>query len=368
MLEGIIVAIAVLLTAVVLRPPKRYVIVAWTNLVLFLVFSIAFSNFTEQASIRSDALKFYLIGSSRIAEDLATISQANFVYLLSIQIQNLIPLSYTAFNLIGALLFAHTAVLLVLRMTPVHKPVFFKLWLLVTLMPGFHIWHASFGKDSLQLLFFAMFFCTSAPHFRVAGLVLMTLLRPQVALVMVLSMFVANLFTGQLKPRTIVLQLAGSVILVFSVGILFDRLGIQDFSVAGILNSLQGYNEDWRTGSLRLSDTSSPFALVEFLIRPYIWEASSIFHFVSILDNVFLLSMFVLVYRNIDRREFKNSLPILLLLLTFLLAFSNPNVGTATRKKSFFPAVFLLICVNSPRQSARPASVGAATLRRRKRV
>lgn len=95
---------------------------------------------------------------------------------------------------------------------------------------------------------------------------------------------------------------------------------------------------------------NSPWAFISGIFRPFVWEANTIFKFITGVENLILLIMSILVLRS--ARNVIHSPNRLLILATILyctvlsifLALSTPNFGTLTRYSvGFLPFVVLLV-------------------------
>jgi len=260
MIEAIIILFGVLLTRFVLRPPEGLRIIAWVNFVIFVAFSIAFSRVTGGAASGVDALKFYSLGTLKIVGDFENFSQANFVFFVSNKLQSLVPMSYTAFNLFAAVFFSHTALLLILRRleNPSQRLIWF--WWILTLLPGFHFWHASFGKESMQL---------------------------HIALAIGIAEILANLFSKKVTFQRVFIIIGGALVALSVLTYLINRIsgGEEGLNFVEVWALFQDYGSGWREGDLRLNDTASPLAPIEFLLRPYFWEISGPAVFISWIDS-----------------------------------------------------------------------------------
>lgn len=349
MFEAVFIVIAILMTRYVLVPPKPLRLIAWANLAFLVVASLAFSRMTGGATSGVDALKFYSLGKFKVVGEMETFSQANFVFFMSNRLQSVLPLSYSAFNLFAAVFFSYTALLLVLRRlhNPTKKVILF--WWLLTLLPGFHFWHASFGKESLQLLLIAIYFSFPYLVTRGGSLILLSLVRPHIALAIGIAEMIANIFQKKVTAQRVLTIVLGGVIALSALTYLINRISGGDgvLNVTQVWRLFQDYGSGWREGELRLNDTASPFAIVEFLLRPYFWEASSPATFFSWIDSLLMTAFGVYILVDSPIKDRLSTPWMFTVIVTLLLAFTNPNVGTSHRKKQIFPFAALIIVSES---------------------
>lgn len=99
----------------------------------------------------------------------------------------------------------------------------------------------------------------------------------------------------------------------------------------------------------------APWALISGLFRPFIWEASNVFQLVVSLENLLLLLLTFLAFRNVRKltaspdRLLLFSVLLYCAMLCVFLALSAPNFGTYVRYRvGFFPFFIMLIMYNSP--------------------
>ena len=249
--------------------------------------------------------------------------------------------------MLGATLFSYIAILITLWRVrePTDRTVAY--WWFLTLLPGFHFWHASFGKESLQLLLVAMYFQSPKLGWKAAWMTPLLLLRPHVALSLAFAEACAQLLSRRLTLTQVLTLALSAVIGLVAVTYLATRIAGDDWvSFSHLWASFQDYGSTWKTGNLRLSDTSSPFAIIEYSMRPYPWEIFNAMSLASCIDSVMILLFITLVFINESVRSVKPfvSTPgILAVVLFVLMAFTNPNVGTANRKKQLIPFLFILV-------------------------
>jgi hypothetical protein len=99
---------------------------------------------------------------------------------------------------------------------------------------------------------------------------------------------------------------------------------------------------------------NSPWAMISGLFRPFVWEANTIFKFITGLENLILLVLAVISLRSIKHivlspyRLLILSVILYCAVLSIFLALSTPNFGTLARYGvGFLPFVVLLV-MNQP--------------------
>lgn len=99
---------------------------------------------------------------------------------------------------------------------------------------------------------------------------------------------------------------------------------------------------------------NAPWALISGLYRPFVWEANTVFKFITGLENLVLLIMTVLSLRYV-KDLFRSSECLLILavllycsILSIFLSLSTPNFGTLARYGAGYLPFFALIVFNQP--------------------
>ncbi|HET9638043.1 MAG TPA: hypothetical protein VFP12_02440 [Allosphingosinicella sp.] len=252
------------------------------------------------------------------------------------------------------------------------QPNFSRVYLLLFL-PGLHFWTSAIGKDAPIFLGVAM--CVWAA-FRLprrylafgAGLLIALLVRPHIALIalVALSMTVALARGTSLLTRgaLLVIVLAGAVSVGGLVQDSFQGLNISNKdSVTEFIETKSSVSEE-SGGDVSIIGASFPVKLISLLFRPFFIDATGLLGYVASLENVVLLVVIVTLLWS-----FRTSLAVaraamfarfaglFFILLTFLLALVNYNVGLGLRQKMMMmPAllVFLaaLLAVRAVRRQA----------------
>ena len=334
------------------KVPPAYRNIARVNFVMFVILAIGFSALTEDASGGVDSLKFYQRGPIALDAGFESLFQADLMYFLSGAIQFSAPISYTAFNLVGAIVFSYLGLVIIMRMAPVPDRKTILLWWFFTILPGVHFWNASFGKESLQLLAIASFFGLKKLPLRLFALLVLLMVRPHIALVLVAAELARIMLSRKSKGDFLVLLVA-VVVAFYGLSYLVTRLGGTELSFEVMLRLFAEFGEEWRSSSLRLNDTSSILAYPDFFLRPYPAEIASWAHWATFIETLVVLVFlgWTLFASRITTRQFSPWLFLVLLIL--LLPLINPNVGTAARKKQLLPVAGLILVAAGSRQRRR---------------
>lgn len=99
---------------------------------------------------------------------------------------------------------------------------------------------------------------------------------------------------------------------------------------------------------------NSPWALISGLFRPFIWEANTVFKFITALENFALLVLTIISLRQL-RNLFRSSQYLLIIsilaycfVLCIFLALSTPNFGTLARYGAGYLPFFAVLVFNQP--------------------
>lgn len=239
---------------------------------------------------------------------------------------------------------------------PTFKPIYLLLFL-----PGLHYWTSPIGKDAPVFLGVAM--CTwAAFNLKTrylafgAGWVIALLVRPHIAL-MALIALALTLLLG----RNISLWTRGALMAVVLAGI-GAITGLVEGMTSGLsLSSTDSVTEFLETrtqvseesgADLSIVGASFPVRLFSLLFRPFFVDANGVFGYVASVENlVLLIVILTLVARSgtawaVTRSAmFARFAFFFFIMLTFLLAMVNYNVGLGLRQKMMMMPALLIFFV-----------------------
>ena len=251
---------------------------------------------------------------------------------------------------------------------------------LILFLPGLHYWTSSIGKDGI--MFFAAALCTWSA-FRIhtrfpafgAGVVIAVVVRPHIALLMLVALALTLLFA---RKTSLLMRVALSAVVLAGIasvaglleGIIYGLNFSDANSMTAILESKSQVSEE-SGGDLSIMGASFPVKLFTLLFRPFFIDANGAFGYVASLENAVLMTVFaVLILRlgtglAIARSAmFARFAFFFFCLVTLLLALFNYNVGLGLRQKMMMmPALLVffaaMLAVRAVRKGAvyRPAPV-----------
>ena len=243
-----------------------------------------------------------------------------------------------------------------LRHVTKNKSSFVKsLSLFIVLLPSMSYWSSAIGKDSIQFMATGLLLWSSIDFKKrnlmfLISIFIMFVVRPHVCGIAIIaftfSIFITNSISFTKKFTYLV------ICLVFLLSALPSILGYVnwDFSSSISIDSLieyikqrQNYNLDGG-GSVDIREMNLPYQLFTYLFRPLPYEAHSILALISSIDNVLLLTVFILSALSIiflKRKNFHLNHPtenryfllIFSLGLFLMLALTTANLGIAARQK-----------------------------------
>jgi len=257
---------------------------------------------------------------------------------------------------------------------PIFKGIYFILFL-----PGLHYWTSSIGKDAP--MFLAVALCTWAA-FRLktrylafaAGVGIGLLVRPHIALMALVSLALTVLLARKTSLLTRAALLAVVLAGISSVAGLVEGLvnGLSLSSADSVTDYLETRSKVSQDagGDLSIMGASFPVKLFSLLFRPLFVDATGMFGYVASLENVVLLVVFaIMIWRSgtalaVTRAAmFARFAFFFFLMITFLLALVNYNVGLGLRQKiMMMPALLVFFAaLVAVRRVRRGVVYGART-------
>lgn len=242
----------------------------------------------------------------------------------------------------------------------------------ILFIPSLHFWTSAIGKDSL--VFLAVALCTWAViDFRNrlvyvgAGILLMVLVRPHIALATLIALSLATLLHREVgfgrKILLLVLALVGLSLLLGAVETTFS-VDLTDASSVHDFFERRAAAEAADRGGMSISDAPYLVRLLSLLFRPLFFDASTVFGFVSSVENIgsIFLCGFLIWHRSdviflVRRVFFIRFVLVFTILMIALLSIFNYNVGLGLRQRMMFvPGLFSLFVAVWAMRESRSAS------------
>jgi hypothetical protein len=259
---------------------------------------------------------------------------------------------------------------------------------LLFLWPSLVLWPSSIGKESVMLFAIGLAALGAARLFTrrsggyslgLAGIVVTYLVRPHVAMIMLVALVVALVIgrghsrpSGALTPGSIA-KIGAIVVLLVAVSVFASRtanyLGIENLHPGSTQEQFDETRRNTSSGGSRFSpaDAASPVgypqAAVTILFRPFPFEATGSDQLATALEAMGLLLLTIVSWRRLLSVPSRlRSQPYVALALAFVLVFFFvfaviSNFGILARERTMvLPFVFVLLSVRALAVSARAGS------------
>ncbi len=279
-----------------------------------------------------------------------------FMYALNFPFTNLLGMSYLSntllfslFGFIGMTFFY----MVIVKTIPYVKIINgYSLFPLVFFLPNLHIWSVSVGKDSILFMCIGMFvYGILKPFSRIPLLAISMLLalavRPHMVLFMMVGFGVAYVFGGKVSGiQRIIFSAALIGIGIAILPSVMEFAKIEEASVEAFddfANKKSSVLSRSSSGSaIDISSYPFPLKVVTFWFRPLFFDVHNINSLMASIENLLLVSLFIMAMRLKPLKAFKASPFVIKGLVIFLivgtLAFSQSlgNLGIMIRMRNMF--------------------------------
>jgi hypothetical protein len=235
----------------------------------------------------------------------------------------------------------------------------------IWLFPSLWYWPSSVGKDAIVLMGLGLAVAGFVGREKsvnwallIVGMFFVFAIRPQVAAVTILSFILAH-WLARASRWTIGTAVQGALILGVGLGgmwLAMRYIGVQGFDTEGVQGYMETMSSRSAIGGSKIAATGVrltgvPLALVNVLMRPFIWEAHNLMVLLSALEIVGFWA--IVWYRRRDlvaalrvwrsRRFLRLAVPFILF-YTIALGLIIANLGILARQRIFlFPFLFVLL-------------------------
>ncbi len=226
----------------------------------------------------------------------------------------------------------------------------------IILLPGQSFWSSAIGKDgisylSISIILYGLY--ATKYRYLIAGILMMFLIRPHIALVMVLTTIIVFLFSSfQNILSKYVILLFALISVYFGLGFVLDFLSIKSFSVANIFDFIAIREKLLMGGGSSYSVENMLFIqrVGGFLFAPFFFNVKNITGFIFAIENLFIF-IFAIKYILFQMPFFLKNfrLPIISYSLVYstvtivIMSLTTSNVGIALRQKyMILPFLFVL--------------------------
>ena len=328
-----------------------------------IIFGVYYFFFVQGDSVgywRQPKLISYLNFVHFFNDELGT----NFIYALNYFPSNFLGLSYftgtimyTVIGFIGLTYFYITAI----ENIP-NEPKFkgYSLFPILFFLPNLHFWSCAIGKDSL------LFFCIGIFTYGILkinkrflililSLILAYLVRPHIALFMILTFGFSFLMTNKRSVFQRILFVGimiGISIYIFPLVLKFTKIEqatVESFNTFAT-NKASLLSRSTTGSAIDISSYPFPVKIFSFLFRPFFFDINSIPSLLAAIENMFLMILSVNILLNKPLKSFKKAPFIIKGLIYFLIvgtiAFSQSlgNLGIMIRMRNMFlPGLIIFI-------------------------
>jgi hypothetical protein len=256
------------------------------------------------------------------------------------------------------------------------QPMFKGVYLLLFL-PGLHFWTSAIGKDAPVFLGVAM--CVWAA-FRLrsryvafgAGIAILLLVRPHIALMALVAWAMAIMFARNTSALMRAALMGAALVGIASVAGLLEGLviGLNFSSTESLVELVETRSQlsEEAGGDVNIMGASFPVKLLSLLFRPFFVDATGALGYLASLENVVLLGVILALILQTRTAlamartaMFARFAFFFFLLITFLLALFNYNVGLGLRQKMMMmPALLVFFAALMAVRTARKRTVYGA--------
>lgn len=287
-----------------------------------------------------------------------------FMYAFNYLFSNLLNMSYLSntllyslFGFMGMTLFYMIAV----KTIPYTKLINgYALFPLIFFLPNLHFWSAGVGKDTTLFLCIALFaYGVMKPLKRipliVIGLAIAMAIRPHIVLFLFVGFGIAYVFGGKVSGFQRILfsivLIGGGIAILPSV---MEFAKIEEASAAGFeqfaTKKADVLSRSHTGSAIDISSYPFPLKVLTFWFRPLFFDARNLNGLVASIENLALVSLFIMAMARKPLKAFKAAPFVIKGLVIFLivgtLAFSQSlgNVGIMIRMRNMFlPGMLIFI-------------------------
>lgn len=238
----------------------------------------------------------------------------------------------------------------------------------VIFLPSLSYWTSAIGKDSISFMAVGLaLWCSlrlrQRKRFMFFAILAMMLVRPHIALIMIISVMVDVFFISYVSGWA-------KVLILFAVALMLSMLFPYVLDYAGYYNELnfndiskfveirQEHNLEGG-GGINISDMNLLEKMLTYMFRPFLFDVYNIFSAAAAFDNVILFGLFAFFVKKFITTMGKNLLKgktFLWIYMSFtwiLLASTTSNMGIALRQKWMFVPFLLFMVFSSMKNIKR---------------
>jgi len=235
-----------------------------------------------------------------------------------------------------------------------------KLLNIVVFFPGISFWTGPISKESvvflgITMIMYALIKFNKRIIFFLFGSACVTLIRPQIYVVIILALLLSLVFLAKTSFRQkLILVPLLLVLMVPTYNLLLQRVKMNSINIESAQNYIEARGDNWGGGSgVNMQNYNQLFKVFTYLYRPLFFDAHSVTMVIASLENLFYLIISLQMCSFKFYRFIKKEKALLIsfnlfffLIGAILLSNSEANLGTAARHKiMLMPALLALFLV-----------------------
>ena len=218
---------------------------------------------------------------------------------------------------------------------------------IVVFFPGISFWTGPISKESIVFLGITMIMYTLIRFNRriiyfLLGSALVTLIRPQIYVVIILALLLSLVFLARTSfLQKVILILLLLALMVPTYHLLLQRVEMNSITFEGAQQFIENRGENWGGGSgINMQNYNQVFKVFTYLYRPLFFDVHNVSMVIASCENLFYLLItlqmcsfkFISFVKN-EKNLFISFNLLFLLIGAIMLANSEANLGTAVRHK-----------------------------------
>jgi hypothetical protein len=234
----------------------------------------------------------------------------------------------------------------------------------IVFLPSISYWSSAIGKDvfsflSLGITLWAVGALSKRWGYVVVGVGLMYLVRPHIAVIMVMAFALSVLFCKSISNvKKILILLIVSPVVIFLLDVGLEYSGVAGGTIGDLLDyvqSRQSINLDG-VSSIDISEMNIFEVILSYMFRPLFGEVKSYIYLAGAIENTILIFFFsygILILFMARWRELEMGSAYLFIysfILCFVLSATTANLGLAMRQKWMFIPVFMYLILSARRR------------------
>lgn len=339
-----------------LTPSSAIVLYLWSTLTCFIIIYVISLSGGDEPVYYASSINDITFQGQPLSFDFGT----NFIIIFAQLFSKYFSLTYIStfvvFNFIGSIGYIIFADTLLVAAHPANPRTRAMIWAMIW-MPSIGIWTSSIGKDCFSFLAIALFIRatlngTDRPLLAGTSVLLMLLVRPHIALALIIGWTTLYFVRSRITPSSI--MLFGALIfltITFVLPVVLQKVGLEDFSGESLnyLVEFHGKQAFRRDDAAFWYSQALPTRLLMTAFYPTVLSASGLLQLVVAVENLFLSYLFIrLIFQSrfpFNIRKEDLHFWVYMLVSWGVLGAIMYNSGLAARQKWMFIPILLVLVV-----------------------